>query len=140
LPDLPRATPVGLVAQTTQTQEVFRQVELAARDRFADAVAISTICKDTELRQQEGTRLAEQAELVVVVGGRSSANTCRLASLCRGIQPRTVHVECADELDELSFPETGPIGLISGASTPDWIIKEVCEYLTSRITKEAKST
>jgi 4-hydroxy-3-methylbut-2-enyl diphosphate reductase len=137
IPDLPADTPVGLVAQTTQTQDTFSRLSESTKRRYRDTVAICTICKDTELRQEEGVRLASQVDMVIVVGGKSSANTCRLAAICSRIQERTFHVECASELEGISFPEIGSIGLLSGASTPDWIIAEVDGWLREKVLQKS---
>lgn len=129
LPGLDPGTPVGIVAQTTQSKQVFQQLVEAARSKYSDVVAECTICDDTARRQENGVLLARQVDLMVVVGGRNSANTCRLADICRAVQPRTVHIECAAELEGVSFDQVSKIGITSGASTPDWIIREAEAWL-----------
>ena len=62
---------------------------------------------------------------MIVVGGRNSANTNRLAEMCRALQPRTHHVEVASEVDADWFDGVSRVGITAGASTPDWIINEV---------------
>jgi 4-hydroxy-3-methylbut-2-enyl diphosphate reductase len=62
---------------------------------------------------------------MVVVGGKNSANTRRLADICKNIQPRTYHIEVADEIDPSWFAGAGSVGVTSGASTPDWVINDV---------------
>jgi 4-hydroxy-3-methylbut-2-enyl diphosphate reductase len=125
LPELDAGTPVGIVAQTTQSKQVFQQVVDAARSKYSDVAAVDTICDDTARRQAEGVLLAHKVDLVVVIGGRNSANTRRLADICRAIQPWTCHIECAEELFGVGFDEVSKIGITSGASTPDWVIWEV---------------
>ena len=129
LPVLDTGTPVGIVAQTTQSKEIFQKLVDAARSKYSDVAAVCTICDDTARRQEEGVLLARQVDLMVVVGGRNSANTRRLADICRAVQPRTYHIETARELSEVSFGGVSKIGLTSGASTPDWIIREVDDWL-----------
>jgi 4-hydroxy-3-methylbut-2-enyl diphosphate reductase len=68
---------------------------------------------------------------MVVVGGRNSANTRRLADICTSIQPNTVHIEVASELDSEWFAGASTVGITSGASTPNWIIEEVAETLSN---------
>ena len=64
---------------------------------------------------------------MIVVGGRNSANTKRLAEICASIQPRTHHIEIAGEIVPSWFDGVRRVGITAGASTPDWIIKEVVE-------------
>ena len=130
LPELDAGTPVGIVAQTTQSKRVFEQLLEAARSAYPDVEAECTICDDTARRQEEGVLLAREVDLMVVIGGRNSANTRRLADICRAVQPRTFHIECAAELEGVSFDKVSKIGITSGASTPDWIIKQVDEWLS----------
>jgi len=129
LPALDAKTPVGIVAQTTQSKKTFDLLVEAARCKFSDVEAICTICDDTARRQAEGVLLAGKVDLMVVIGGRNSANTSRLAHICRAVQPRTFHIECAAELGEVSFDKVSKIGITSGASTPDWIFDEVENWL-----------
>lgn len=125
LPELDPGTPVGIVAQTTQSKPVFQQVVDAARSRYSDVAAVCTICDDTARRQAEGALLARKVDLMVVIGGHNSANTRRLANICRAVQPRTCQIECSDELVGVSLEGVTKIGITSGASTPDWVIQEV---------------
>ncbi len=130
LPDLDAGTPVGMVAQTTQSKQMFQRVLEAARSRYSDVEAVCTICDDAARRQVEGESLAGQVDLMVVIGGRNSANTRRLADICRNIQPRTVHIECAEDLAGVSMDAVSKIGITSGASTPDWVIRGVDSWLS----------
>jgi 4-hydroxy-3-methylbut-2-enyl diphosphate reductase len=131
LPELDAGTPVGIVAQTTQSKQVFQKVVDAASSKYSDVAAVCTICDDTARRQEEGVLLARQVDLVVVIGGRNSANTRRLADICRAVQPRTCHIECAEELSGVSFGGVSKIGITSGASTPDWVIHAVDSWMAS---------
>lgn len=135
LPRLPPSTPVGLIAQTTQTQEAFQQVEAALRAGFADTVAHNTICLDSAQRQEEGRRLAARADVVLVVGGRNSANTNRLTAICRAIQPRTHHLESVREVEGVPLEGAEVVVIASGASTPDWII----DAIEARLRKSLKN-
>lgn len=130
LPDLDAATPVGVVAQTTQSKQMFQRVLDAAGSKYSDVEAVCTICDDAARRQAEGELLARSVDLMVVIGGRNSANTRRLADICRNVQPRTVHIECAEELSGVSLAEVSKIGITSGASTPDWVIREVDSWMS----------
>ena len=85
----------------------------------ASCSCYNTICDATEKRQSAACELAAEVDVVVVVGGRNSANTARLAQLCRAIEPRTHHIESAAELRPAWFAGARRIGVTAGASTPD---------------------
>jgi 4-hydroxy-3-methylbut-2-enyl diphosphate reductase len=92
---------------------------------------VNTICSDTDERQDDARQLASQVDAVVVVGGKNSANTRHLAEICRGIQPRTWHVETEEELQPEWFQGCRVVGVSAGASTPDWVIEGVAGRLRS---------
>ncbi len=83
------------------------------------------------VRQEEARTVARQSDLVLVIGGFNSANTTRLARICREIQPRTRHVETAAEIEPSWLNGVEKIGITAGASTPRWIIDEVLETLAA---------
>jgi len=87
--------------------------------------AFNTICHATTIRQKEAVEIAKKVDFMIVIGGHNSGNTQRLASICREIQPATLHIETARELDPEKLLEKKRIGLTAGASTPHWIIEEV---------------
>jgi len=110
---------VGLVVQTTQTRANLAAVAAALAPVVRELLVHNTVCDATEKRQHAACELAAEADVVVVVGGRNSANTARLARLCEGLQPRTHHVESAAELRPEWFAGTARVGVTAGASTPD---------------------
>lgn len=132
---LPRIRRVGIVAQTTQSDETFLSIVAHLVHRSSEARIFNTICDATKIRQEEAARLAADTDCVIVVGGYDSGNTRRLAQICSAIQPNTHHVESAADLDPLWFEGVGRVGVTAGASTPAWVIDEVVEAL-SRIGAE----
>lgn len=124
-----RGRRVGLVVQTTQTRANLSAVAAALAPVARELLVANTICDATERRQQAAEELAGEVDVVVVVGGRDSANTARLAQLCRDRQPRTWHVESAAELDPAWFRGARRIGVTAGASTPDEEIEAVVAAL-----------
>jgi ribosomal protein S1/(E)-4-hydroxy-3-methyl-but-2-enyl pyrophosphate reductase len=121
---LPFFEKVGVLSQTTQTRE---RLALVAGDLVGRAREIriyDTICRASLTRQEEATAIASKVSLMVVIGGRSSANTCKLAEIC-GQCVTTVHIENAAELDPSLLKGINSVGVTAGASTPDWIIEEV---------------
>jgi len=113
-----RGKRVGVVVQTTQTRENLAALVARVAPLAREMLVFNTICDATEKRQTEAQKLARTVDVVVVVGGRNSANTTRLARLCRAIQPRTHHVERAEELEASWFEGAGRVGVAAGASTP----------------------
>ncbi|MDA8333612.1 MAG: bifunctional 4-hydroxy-3-methylbut-2-enyl diphosphate reductase/30S ribosomal protein S1 [Peptococcaceae bacterium] len=115
----------GLLAQTTQPRANLEAVAACLRDRGCRLKLVDTICHATRERQEFAQALARQVEVMVVVGGANSANTGRLAAICRGAGARAYLVESAADLDPAWFAGIEKAGLTAGASTPDWIIEEV---------------
>lgn len=116
--DTLRGRRVGLVVQTTQTRANLASVAAALAPVARELLVHNTICDATEKHQSAACELAAQVDVVVVIGGRNSANTARLAQLCRALQPRTYHVESAAELQPEWFAGARRIGITAGASTP----------------------
>ena len=123
------ARKVAVLAQTTCIGAEYERVVGVLALRHREVRAVNTICNDTDERQTDARQLASEVDAVVVVGGRNSANTRHLAEICRGIQPRTWHVETEAELDPAWFQGCKVVGLSAGASTPDWVIEGVAERL-----------
>ncbi len=118
--------PVVLAAQTTQDRLIFDEMRARLSERFGEAlIVLDTICDATRQRQEEAVELAGKVQAMVVVGGKTSGNTRRLAELARTRGVPTVLVETADELDPAFFCGVQTVGLTAGASTPGYIIDEV---------------
>ena len=121
--------PVGVVAQTTQRKENLEAVVAALRAVGLDPIVKNTICSATRQRQEAAAELAASVDAMVVIGGRNSSNTTRLAEVCADACPRTFHIESADELDAEAFEGCHRVGLTAGASTPENQIASVEAYL-----------
>ncbi len=128
--ELTAAGPIGVVAQTTQPQENFDAVVDILRKTGAEVRVCNTICNATAERQKAALDLARQVDVMVVVGGKNSANTRKLASLCHASGTRTYHIEEAGQMDPAWFRGVKVAGLTAGASTPDWIIEEVMRRMS----------
>jgi 4-hydroxy-3-methylbut-2-enyl diphosphate reductase len=127
--DLPGLGAVLLVAQSTQDEEVFMAIRERLLRRFPQAEALSTICQSTHRRQSEVRRMAGQVDALVVIGGRNSANTRRLAEISQALGTPAHHVETAAELPLDELRKLSKVGITAGASTPAWIIEQVVETL-----------
>jgi 4-hydroxy-3-methylbut-2-en-1-yl diphosphate reductase len=122
---IPRRKRLGLIAQTTQSFETFRQVAAICLDKCQELRIFNTICDATSVRQDEAQEIARRSDLVLVIGGFNSANTSRLAQICADIQPRTQHIETAEQLRKEWFEGVETVGITAGASTPRWLVDEV---------------
>lgn len=125
LPRWRRRAKVGVVVQTTQQPDRLREVVDALLPRVGELKVCNTICNATAERQRAARALAEQVDVMLVVGGKNSGNTRRLFELCLARNPRTHHIETADELSGDWFDGAGQVGITAGASTPDWLLAEV---------------
>ena len=126
LPHLERAI---LVAQTTQDGRLFDAVARAIEDRVAHLKVFNTICDSTHRRQAEVRDMAKSVDAVVVVGGRNSGNTKRLAQVVEQEGVPAFHIESEAELDYDAIETLQAIGITAGASTPNWVIKKVYRTL-----------
>ena len=118
---------IGVAAQTTQPVEKVRQIVALIRRRFPDSDVrfLDTVCKPTKERQTAAVDVARQADLVIVVGGRSSNNTRELVRTCARHCARVRHVETDADLRAEWFDGATVVGLTAGTSTPDEIIDRV---------------
>ena len=121
-----------LAAQTTQDKRHFAEIETHLRETVdADLHVLRTICDATRQRQDEAIRLAGETDFMIVVGGKSSGNTRRLASVIEAAGTPCLHVETVDELSTQALPDCETVGLTAGASTPGEIIDAVETYLNA---------
>jgi len=118
-----------IVAQTTQNIEFYDTVKQWAGSERPHYKVYDTICDSTSKRQAEITQLASQVDAIIVVGGRNSGNTVRLAEIARQTGKPTYHIETEEELDIEALAGAETIGITAGASTPNWIIRKICRVL-----------
>ena len=126
---LPRSSKVGVVVQSTWSGQGFTEIVQALSAKYYEVRAVNTICTDTHNRQSEASALADEVEVLVVVGGKSSANTKHLAELAEHHGARAFHIEGPEELRPEWFAGVERAGLMSGASTPGWLVDEVAERM-----------
>jgi 4-hydroxy-3-methylbut-2-enyl diphosphate reductase len=122
---LPRASRVGVVVQSTWSGHGFTDIVRKLSSKYYEVRAVNTICTDTHNRQSEAEELAQSVEVMVVVGGKTSANTKHLADLAATKGARSYHIEDPGELEPQWFEGVQVAGLMSGASTPGWLVDQV---------------
>lgn len=116
---------IGIIAQTTQSIDRLKEVTDKCLEIAQEVKVFNTICDATSIRQSESSELAKTVDAMIVIGGRNSGNTTRLREICTAIQPKTYHIEVADEIKDEWFKGLEKIGVTAGASTPSWIIENV---------------
>ena len=119
----------GVVVQTTFSQFKFQSIIDILEEKTQNLKVFKTICTATQERQNSAVELAKMVDLMIVVGGKNSGNTNRLAEVCRDVGCTTYHIETAAELQLDWFNHVQTVGVTAGASTPDWIIKEVIDTM-----------
>lgn len=120
---------IGVVAQTTFQNSIFEELVEIIKKKAENVAIRPTICSATELRQQAVRDLCKEVEVVVVVGGKNSGNTKRLAEIAKEEGKRVILVEIATELNPVDFDGIQVVGVTAGASTPDEIIQSVAFFL-----------
>ncbi|MEC8043416.1 MAG: 4-hydroxy-3-methylbut-2-enyl diphosphate reductase [Verrucomicrobiota bacterium] len=121
---------VAMVSQSTMFTHEFRNLSGRLAKKYPNLLVFDTICGATKERQSDLVQLVEEgAQAIVVIGGKHSANTRKLAKLASSYNRPTFHVETAEDLIPEAFREFDTVGVTAGASTPEFIIRSVCEKL-----------
>ena len=124
---------VGVLSQTTETEGDFatfvQKLLTTHMERISELRVINTLCNATSSQQAATHDLAQEVDLMIVVGGRESANTRHLAEVAREQGVETYHVESAHEIEAAWLAGRNSVGVAAGASTPDAVIDEVVERL-----------
>jgi len=128
LPDL--GEKVAMVSQSTMFTHEFKALTSQLADKYPSLIVFDTICGATKERQSDLVELVKEgADAIVVIGGKHSANTRKLAKLASSYDRPTFHVETAEDLDSEMLKDFSTVGVTAGASTPEFIIRSVCEKL-----------
>ncbi|MDP2726965.1 MAG: 4-hydroxy-3-methylbut-2-enyl diphosphate reductase [Dehalococcoidia bacterium] len=124
---------IALLSQTTQGEEDYRcfisKVLESSLGRAREVRIVNTICGVTDAQKGAARELSANVDLMLVVGGHSSANTRHLAETCARTGVETHHIETAAELDPAWLAGKEKVGVTAGTSTPDWVIEEVVAAL-----------
>jgi len=122
---LPIYDKICLVAQTTITKKIWDRVVDAIKKKYKDAIIFNTICSATEKRQRSAEQLSKTVDCMIVIGSKESSNTNKLYQICKDNCDNAYRIEKAEDLPTDALKKFRKIGITAGASTPDWIIKEV---------------
>ncbi|MEG1432061.1 bifunctional 4-hydroxy-3-methylbut-2-enyl diphosphate reductase/30S ribosomal protein S1 [Eubacterium sp.] len=136
---LPHFEKICVVAQTTIIETKFQRITAALKNKADECVIFNTICSATAERQAAAAKTAEGVEYMIVVGGYHSSNTQKLLEVCKAHCKNTCHIETAGELDPDEIKKYQTIGITAGASTPDWIVKEVTESMEENVLEQEQT-
>ena len=126
--------PISLVFQTTSTNDVYDSCIKIIKKECTNGKYFDTICGATLDRQVEAARLAKIVDTMIVIGDKSSANSLKLAGICKQFCPNVFFIERANELPDIN--RACSVAITAGASTPAWIIKEVTHKMSEEIKLE----
>lgn len=130
---------IGIISQTTQSMDNFLGAARAIIEAKPKELRVfNTICRDADERQNAARELANLVDIMLIVGGKNSANTKRLLEVCKKILNRSYLIETEKDLKDEWFKGRGAVGITSGASTPDWIVMRVAEAAKEKQKKNKK--
>jgi len=139
LQKLPEKGKLGVVSQTTEDPTNFTDMlcRLVCRG-FSELKVINTLCKEAMERQKSAVEVCKKVDIMFVLGGLHSANTSRLAELCRKHNKQTFHLQNWNECDKNVIFGKKSAGVTAGASTPEWIINEFVANLENFVCDSTK--
>ncbi len=122
---LPPMEAALVVAQTTITGELWGDVVERLQKRISRLELFNSICDTTQKRQEEAAHLAEKSDAVFVVGGKHSSNTAKLFNICARKCKNTYYIDGKEQIFLDNIANHDIISIVAGASTPEWLIREV---------------
>ena len=128
--------PMIIVSQTTSTEKSWKNCTEIIKKLCTNCEIFDTICSATEKRQNEAAKLAQRCESMIVIGDRNSSNTKRLKEICLEACCNTCLIDSGDDLTAADYIGKSSVGITAGASTPEWIIKEVYNIMSDEIKTE----
>jgi len=135
LKNLPELKNYVILSQTTQDENLFKTLSQAILEKYPQGEIINTICKATEVRQNGVRNLSKISSSIIVIGGKFSANTNRLAEIAKKEGKKVYLIEKTEEIPLEEIKKEKIVGITAGASTPNWLINEVVDFLKSHTSK-----
>ncbi|MCD6238115.1 MAG: 4-hydroxy-3-methylbut-2-enyl diphosphate reductase [Thermotogae bacterium] len=120
-----------LISQTTMMKEDFEKIAFALKNKFKNLKVYNTICEETLARQKEAIDIAKSVDVVLVIGGKNSSNTDTLVKIAKEYNTRVFHVEDEKALFPGMFINANTVGVLSGTSTPIYLVKRIIEKCKS---------
>ncbi|MFQ3675742.1 MAG: 4-hydroxy-3-methylbut-2-enyl diphosphate reductase [Endomicrobiia bacterium] len=120
---------IVLIGQTTKELEQYKTIAKMLKKKFHNIKILDTICKETIIRENDTNNISKKVDIVIVVGGKNSANTKKLVNIALRNTKKVFHINDATELNVKKINKNDTIGIISGASTPIWLVENVVKKL-----------
>jgi 4-hydroxy-3-methylbut-2-enyl diphosphate reductase len=120
---------IGVISQTTQSVENFAKTVAELSKNAKQIKVYNTICDATEKRQESAEELSKKSDIMIVIGGKNSANTRKLYEICRQYCEKSYHIETESEIEIGWFEGVERVGITAGASTPSYMIERVYNYI-----------
>ncbi len=132
VPNVAKYDKICVVAQTTITNELFIAITEKMKEQHNNVAIFNTICNATKERQEETRRIAQDVDCMIIIGGYNSSNTQKLVSISKKYCNNTFHIETKKDLDMDKIKKYEKVGISAGASTPQWIIEEVINFMENQ--------
>jgi len=129
LEDVKLKEKIALIAQTTRKVEDYLEVANYLIPRHKEVRVFNTICNATFENQEAVRKISKQADIMIIIGGKNSSNTKQLSSIAHDYCADSYHIEDEKDIDPLWFKDKKFCGISAGASTPDWIIQNVVDFI-----------
>ncbi len=129
--DISPFEPVILISQTTKPVNEYKKICVLLKTKFKNIKMFNTICKETILREQEIENLSKKVGMVIIIGGKNSANTKKLVSIAKKYNDNVVSISCEKDVENLKIEKDETVGVFSGASTPKWLIQKIVERINN---------
>jgi 4-hydroxy-3-methylbut-2-enyl diphosphate reductase len=120
-----------VVVQSTQNVEKTLSIVDTLKEHIKELKFYNTICKPTRIKQKEATDMPRKNDVMIIIGSRTSANTKRLYEISKSHNKRSYWIQSSDELKPEWFKEAQTVGIMAGASTPDYTTKRVIKCIGS---------
>lgn len=125
---------IVVISQTTQGEDLVKMITKKIKSKYPKRVKyFDTLCETTHNRQGEIKKIARKNDVMIIIGSSESANSTHLWEISKEINPKSYFIENARGLNKKWFKDVKKIGVSAGASTPPWIIKEVCNFIDNKL-------
>ncbi|MFN3551052.1 MAG: 4-hydroxy-3-methylbut-2-enyl diphosphate reductase [Endomicrobiia bacterium] len=118
-----------LISQTTKEVKEYEKIIEELKRKFKNLKVSYSICKETILREENTKNLAQKVDCVVIIGGKNSANTKKLVNIAKNYNKNVLLISSKSELNIEELKKYKKIGIVSGASTPKWLVEKIVKKL-----------